>query len=258
MCGIHFTLNKGHGFRYPSKKALENLRDRGPDALCTIEESSGHGGINSSSSDNLKVFMVFTSSVLSLRGSEITVQPLIDEDSDSVLCWNGEAWSINDLEVEGNDAKAVHTKLQNAARDDSSFAAIVKCIGNIKGPYAFVYYDKLHENVWFGRDCLGRRSLLYNFDRDGTFRLSSVGEGSLEEGWAEVEADGIYCLNLKGYEFEPVTNGEDEDLSNKSILGGSVITHVPYQLDIGEDSNQGVAMVNISKPRNKGRSSYFI
>ncbi|KAL9045225.1 MAG: hypothetical protein Q9214_001702 [Letrouitia sp. 1 TL-2023] len=67
---------------------------------------------------------------------------------------------------------------------------------SIAGPYAFVFYDANHQNLYYGRDVLGRRSLLHKEDPDGTFHMSSICDASISDGWTEVEANGFYVLNL--------------------------------------------------------------
>lgn len=67
---------------------------------------------------------------------------------------------------------------------------------SIAGPYALVYFDATAGRVWFGRDVLGRRSLLYKRYGKGWeagFMVASVGDG---DGWEEVEADGLRFLDL--------------------------------------------------------------
>lgn len=73
---------------------------------------------------------------------------------------------------------------------------------NIEGPFAFVYYRASTKKIWFARDCLGRRSLLWYKSKNGPFMLSSVGKANDTENengiWEEVPANGIYCIDLNG------------------------------------------------------------
>lgn len=66
----------------------------------------------------------------------------------------------------------------------------------MRGPYAFVFYDAPNKRVYYGRDCLGRRSLLRKDAVDGTIVLSSVCNNASGEAWAEVDADGIHVVDL--------------------------------------------------------------
>jgi asparagine synthetase B (glutamine-hydrolysing) len=79
--------------------------------------------------------------------------------------------------------------------------AVLEVLRGIEGPFAFVYYDAGAGRVFFGRDRLGRRSLLMAPTEGGGLALCSVA-GQTEEGWEEVEADGVYVVTL-GVEATP-------------------------------------------------------
>jgi hypothetical protein len=78
---------------------------------------------------------------------------------------------------------------------------LLNTLSNIKGPWAIIFYHAPSHTLYFGRDALGRRSLLYHFPSspktDSEFLLTSV--GSMEEAgfWNEVPTEGIYALPLK-------------------------------------------------------------
>jgi asparagine synthetase B (glutamine-hydrolysing) len=76
-------------------------------------------------------------------------------------------------------------------------------LSSIRGPYAFVFYDAVHRRVYYGRDCLGRRSLLRKTTQDNSLVLSSVCDNASGDTWAEVEADGIYVVDLDNEMSEP-------------------------------------------------------
>jgi len=108
---------------------------------------------------------------------------------------------------------------------------VARAIGSISGPFAFVFYDKPNGRVWFGRDCLGRRSLLRHqasVGRDGHdgILVASVTDGDRQKGWEEVEADGVYYIDLG--ESTPVLQLAD-------------IQRVPF-LQQGEASTDGIYM----------------
>ncbi|KAL8839407.1 MAG: hypothetical protein Q9170_001746 [Blastenia crenularia] len=73
---------------------------------------------------------------------------------------------------------------------------IIHSLSHISGPYAFIFYHAISGRIFYGRDLLGRRSLLKGEGKDGSFALSSVRYGSSAERWTEVEADGIYVIDL--------------------------------------------------------------
>ncbi len=190
MCGIYASVSRAGPTR-PSAELRQLLCQRGPDHL-------GESDVQTTSESGT-LYLSFTSTVLALRGGHIAVQPLVDSRTGSVLCWNGEAWKIGHEPVEGNDGEAVlgsltaHTSSLSAS---DSVDAVLQTIQSISGPFAFVYFDKVHELLYFGRDCLGRRSLLFNVEGTcQTVQFASIA-GTTGGLWREVEADGIYVLAI--------------------------------------------------------------
>ena len=208
MCGIFFSLSR-NGHIAPDKDTATLLRNRGPD-------HTGLHQINVSQGDGSQVHTTFLSTVLSLRGTAVTAQPLVDEATKSVLCWNGEAWSVSGDAVDGNDSKIVFDLLLKASSTraaSESKDAITQLLSNIRGPYAIVFYDAVNKHIYYGRDCLGRRSLLRKATSDGSLVLSSVCDNATGEAWAEVEADGIYFVDLN---------------TAQTAKGSFSITHIPH------------------------------
>lgn len=193
MCGIFFSLSR-HGYIAPGDKTSKLLRHRGPD------RTGLHQLVALQQEDVGQVHATFLSTVLSLRGTEVVSQPLVDDNTGSVLCWNGEAWSIHGETVAGNDSEVVFDLLLKACTSTSSssdaMSAVVRILSNIRGPYAIVFYDAVNRRIVYGRDCLGRRSLLKKSTADDTIVLSSVCDNDTGETWAEIEADGIYVVDL--------------------------------------------------------------
>lgn len=197
MCGIHFSITKD-GFPIP-KPNIELLSKRGPDSLKTLHETIT---LPPSIKDNeyQKYHVKITSSVLSLRGATLTEQPIRDEARKLYLCWNGEAWKFKDQPIDGNDGLRLFENLVEASATVSALTekAVINVLANVNGPFAFVFADLQAGKVFFGRDCLGRRSLLSrnSIDQDGSFVISSISDGDISHDWLEVEADGFYILDL--------------------------------------------------------------
>ncbi|KAL8940990.1 MAG: hypothetical protein Q9216_002509 [Gyalolechia sp. 2 TL-2023] len=193
MCGIYFSYS-GESVLEPSGDLIERLRRRGPDHFnrVTVKHSSG--------------FLEFSASVLSLRGVEVTRQPLQDPSSNSIFCWNGEAWKVRNIPIEKNDAEAIFQTLFQAGGSDNIATAlqeerdiedaVVQTLSHVSGPFAFIFYHAQSGKIFYGRDFLGRRSLLRRAGQDGSITLSSVCDGPSSETWTEVEADGIYVIHL--------------------------------------------------------------
>lgn len=220
MCGIFFSLSRT-GHVIPDTNTQRLLRNRGPDSTGqhqTIIESSAKGA-------STRLHATFLSTVLALRGNDIVEQPLRDDTTGSVLCWNGEAWSFAGQAIDGNDSKLVFTKLLDACTGtrEASMRRVIELLSVVRGPYALVFYDASHKRIYYGRDCLGRRSLLQNSTPDGTLVLSSVCDNASGESWAEVEADGIYVVDL-----------ELADPTSKSLS----VTRVPHRRSDQEEDSE--------------------
>ena len=80
-------------------------------------------------------------------------------------------------------------------------------VQSIRGPFAIIYFDAQQQLLWFCRDVLGRRSLLWNH-ADGaesfpsSLYLTSVWSTAAAEGssgeqmFYEVPAGNVYCLDI--------------------------------------------------------------
>lgn len=191
MCGIFCQASRST--EKPSDVLQTALQARGPDAF-------GELTIRLEQHD---LQLQFVSTVLALRGRGIVKQPLHDSRSGSVFCWNGEAWKIEGRSVEDNDTQAVFQHILETTRpfegkndQQGIIDAVATVLSCVRGPYAFVFFHAKTQLLFYGRDCLGRRSLVQNQQTD-SFTLCSIGE-SARTGivWSEVEADGVYIIDL--------------------------------------------------------------
>ncbi|SZF04780.1 unnamed protein product [Blumeria hordei] len=201
MCGIYVSIAESEYIK-PGKELEKLLRNRGTDY-------SGFKEVQIEANNGKSYNLCFTSTVLALRGNDINRQPFFDTSSGSVLCWNGEAWKIGQKCVTGNDGKALFALLLSASSTESSSkasAAVREVISSISGPFAYVFFDKLHQQLYFGRDRIGRRSLLRSefVDRD-LLLLSSVADPTIRP-WEEIDASGIYQLSFVEHVVSPVTS----------------------------------------------------
>ncbi|PIB02677.1 Asparagine synthetase domain-containing protein [Cercospora beticola] len=240
MCGIFCSVAR-HGHALPSPAMKTRLTARGPDAsntvLAEVEESSGE----------TRTYLTLFSTVLSLRGNVTTDQPLRTAECQAVLCWNGEAWKIRGQPPLGNDTAAVHQLLSEGLAEVRDFGAgtaeairaslraIARSLARVAGPYAFVFFNEKSSRLFFGRDFLGRRSLLWKIDQRGELLLSSVGDSSMHGAWAEVEADGVYCVDLA------LRSASQQDFAGCQTWGDLPIFKVPYNFaDSLQDDNDSV------------------
>ncbi|WBW72072.1 asparagine synthase [Schizosaccharomyces osmophilus] len=185
MCGILFALSPG-GIEGLSASYVPCLRERicarGPDAFGKFQHKIAGWNLE------------YECSVLHLRGpcDNPTIQPHVDDDG-NVLCWNGEIWQMggetgfDSLECcNENDGSKLFRILKENDHD------VERVLRMIQGPFAFVYYQKSTNTLWFGRDRLGRRSLLYHQEQE-RFVLASVSHG---KDFQEVPP-GFYAFTLQ-------------------------------------------------------------
>lgn len=192
MCGILVTLSKGTP-QPPSQHATALLKARGPDSFRSISGPFLRG--SGDEEPDQKYVLMCCSSVLALRGEHIEQQPLVDEATGSTLCWNGEAWKLNGSLISGNDSIQLFHALLNAASSSSPTSAIVETLTSITGPFAFVFYDALSSTLFYGRDRLGRRSLILQQRDASHMSLCSIACDT-EPQPTEVDTGSIHALNV--------------------------------------------------------------
>lgn len=192
MCGIHAVISTA-AIPSPSLELRNLLSNRGPDHF-----GQAHRELPFGNGDSV-IHLSFTSTVLALRGDHIARQPLESLATGSILCWNGEAWRVNGQSISSrNDGELILSKLGiiDASSDELRESHILSVLRSIDGPFAFLFYDAYLKRLYFGRDRLGRRSLLINQAEDGdSISFSSIADMPPAD-WKEVEADGVYSLNL--------------------------------------------------------------
>ncbi|CDS05555.1 hypothetical protein LRAMOSA08083 [Lichtheimia ramosa] len=196
MCGILFSLtSRDSPIDSTVWQSLIDLNTkRGPDSQTTREAHVGQD-------QNLVAH--FFSSVLHLRGKSNVVQPLASKSTGDILCWNGEVFDGLPMSTEENDTQVLFGQLEEA--DD-----ILKVISRVEGPFAFVFWQQRTNTIWFGRDCLGRRSLLWRRTASSLLICSTAQRWDSEQErslWEEIPANGIYGIHLDGSSGkEPVFN----------------------------------------------------
>lgn len=212
MCGIFFSLSAS-GAVLPNEETCCLLRKRGPDNYHVHNVEQKIANTRSSNEEPIAVQLTFVSTVLSMRGGCLVPQPLVDLTTQSVLCYNGDAWKISGEPIQGNDAELIfklllqavnhHSKTTSSA--DSGTTAVqgvLDVISSISGPFAFVFYDAINSKLFFTRDSLGRRSLLQGVDESGAFKLCSLCDGTSSTHFSEVETDGVYMIDFEHAIFQ--------------------------------------------------------
>ena len=204
MCGIFFSLSAS-GSVLPNEETCCLLRKRGPDSF---QVQQVQRGINTDQTRSVPTFLTFVSTVLSMRGDQVVAQPLVDTTTESVLCWNGDAWKVAGEPIRGNDTQLIFNLLLQAAKpsynsgspttldNGSAVQKVVDVISSISGPFSFIFYDAVNAKLYFSRDCLGRRSLLQGLDETGAFKICSLCDGSSSTHFDEVGTAGVHMIDF--------------------------------------------------------------
>ncbi|KIV99213.1 uncharacterized protein PV09_09077 [Verruconis gallopava] len=195
MCGIYCEIRAQEPIT-PSHEMELLLRQRGPDHYGCIHESL----IDPNETAPGLIRMTFAASVLGLRHDEDdkpVLQPLELSGDLGWLCWNGEAWKYDGKRIAGSDTRFIAERLSEVSGVAQDLhKKTIQILSKIRGPFAFVYFSRPNSRLYFGRDYVGRRSLLWSRDQNGSLFLSSVAMKTISAHWEEVEADGIYSLEI--------------------------------------------------------------
>ena len=132
----------------------------------TIERILGRRGPDNCSTLCIDRELNATGCVLHIQGGYVCSQPLSD-DHGNVLLWNGEVFgglqynskTQSDTEIIFNGLNGLFSPPNNAFERSAS-ALVSEYLSHICGPYAFIYYNRKLNMLFYGRDPFGRRSLL--------------------------------------------------------------------------------------------------
>ncbi|KAF3990184.1 hypothetical protein FT663_02195 [Candidozyma haemuli var. vulneris] len=140
---------------------LVDIMARGPDYASLVEEKRDGWSLRA------------LSSVLSLR-QPFTKQP--SGDDRYIFQFNGELYNEDCLD--GNDVKFAWEKLSSGLQ--GGIDELAKALGGLLGEFAFVLTDKVKKKVYFGKDHVGKRSLLFS-TTDGLAVASVFSHGPTED-----------------------------------------------------------------------------
>lgn len=200
------------------RRLFQPLHRRGPDAR-------GHLLLRSPATSEVQGAM--WASVLHMRGLALCQQPIQDE-LGNALIWNGEVYGGNlSIADEQSDSQLVFQRLsaqlahgtpephgatiegeekQGSCVHRDSFTvtrdAIARTLGGLQGEFAFVFWEAAGRRLWFGRDRLGRRSLLIK-KQGGCADSDDAGQ----DGWGKWVA---LCSSL-GHVPEPCSGVRQQD-----------------------------------------------
>lgn len=182
--------------------------------------------INTGGEEVLHLF----SSVLSLR-PPLTEQPIHHKNSNDVLQFNGELY--ND-DIVGNDTSYFYEKIIAAK---SNGKGVISVIQELRGEYAFTYYDHETRKLWYGRDNVGRRSLMVSQDHEsGEILITSAVGSNIQKDeiqFNEVPGGLIFSIEINTLKHESFAWGY-QDSDNLKFPYGNVDSH--YNLERSTES----------------------
>ncbi|KAG0289524.1 hypothetical protein BGZ96_006954 [Linnemannia gamsii] len=267
MCGILFSIQDRNvepteSFAHTWSTLQELNSRRGPSA-----QNSHNVALNHPSTDNLdpaswsnNIDMTFYGAVLHLRGDNVTRQPHVSSKG-NVLLWNGEIFDgiavdhhENDGRVLMDQLEAISTRCHGTHEDHRQ--EFLNLMAKIEGPYAFVYFHAQSQSVYFGRDCLGRRSLLWHksVQEDSTIglplMLTSTGYSAFRNELLQLEevpADGIYSLSLAFHSLKVITrhpwvpaSSSGSDHGTMTLPFGRVNSTIPQDSELSAPFADGL------------------
>jgi len=186
MCGIYFSCGVASSDEFADfeKECFCMLKRRGPDVDNFVVEGNAR----------------FFSTVLWLQGSRAFPQPVNEENF--AFLWNGDVYQYENESLPTNMSDTEF--LVDQIRKMEDLEDILSVIQKIDGPWAFVLWDKLKNQLWFGRDFFGRQSLLLSSSDSSVIVCSCAPLEFSAFRFVEIPAAGIFQLDLD----EPLTHGK--------------------------------------------------
>lgn len=202
MCGIFLSFRRANNTIKPEVyEEIQSAINRRGDEGCIGKHCC------SIQSRGEKLFLEFYASVLNLRSNEKSTQPLVDENG-NVLLFNGEIFEFVDsgdrIQIEGctSDTQFLFEKLTKVSSSDE----VLSVFSRLRGPFSFIYYSQTFQRIWFGKDFVGRRSLILMRSPDAEeLVISSTAPSSISSSMyniTEVTADGIKWIDIQSPDFE--------------------------------------------------------
>ncbi|KAL0302316.1 UNVERIFIED_CONTAM: Asparagine synthetase domain-containing protein 1 [Sesamum angustifolium] len=225
----------------------EALKRRGPDSLgaknvylysevdderkdCIVQSFvQKEGAVGNGCGSELLGELGFVGATLQLRGVTPVVQPLTDAFG-NVLVYNGEIFGGINFSSDSNDTEVLmqslgqccscisHEDSRSSCHFGGSQKSVPEFLSTIRGPWALIYWQDSSKTLWFGRDALGRRSLLVHWPtcHDSRLLLSSVSplyssqqqydindeKGKVEVDFWEELSCGVYSISMSPSEMD--------------------------------------------------------
>ncbi|XP_049952784.1 asparagine synthetase domain-containing protein 1 isoform X1 [Schistocerca serialis cubense] len=193
MCGIYFAVYRGNDVYQCQRSNCDHnqcdgsiyevhvkdqLESRGPDTTSVVQNYDMDG------------WAVFSAaSVLWMQGKHPTPQPLVDS-AGNILLWNGDIF-YGSLAPDDSTSDTLSV-VENLSKCHNN-EMIIQTISKFRGPFSFVYLNPTTRQLWFGRDVLGRHSLL-SHSSNNSLVITSVSTRELD--CQEVPAVGVFLAEM--------------------------------------------------------------
>lgn len=179
---------------------------------------------------NIQLF----SSILSLR-QPFNKQPTGTDDF--ILQFNGELYNEECLNTNDTDF-IIHLLSKNLNACNTRKLAVLKTIAELNGEFAFVLTDKIESKVYFGKDYIGKRALLYSMV-DSRLIISSLPPADhSRQNYIECKSSQLYQLDMTSFkldtvEYESIWSefGSDQRISFDPLAYNSSIANVSSKIE---------------------------
>ncbi|KAL1456186.1 hypothetical protein WDU94_000933 [Cyamophila willieti] len=190
MCGIFCLLYSSNSDESKAQSIIDTcsspIQRRGPDSFkqLTISEDCAT--------------CTFLASVRWTQGANMSVQPLEDSEG-NVLLWNGDVYSMTS---EDNSLSKEPSSESDSAQVFCRFSkfGVLKTLKHIQGPYSFIFLNRKTKQLWFGKDPIGRHSLLMKCTSTSLL-VTSVAHKSISN-IEEIPSTHIYSLDITCADFQ--------------------------------------------------------
>lgn len=168
MCGINLVLNFSEGGEEAIQEMMAATRHRGPDQSAWLHVSSG-------------IFLAANRLKIHELG-EAGNQPVVNEDGEGILVWNGALYNCQELKNELLEGGVVFKSRSDAEVLIHWLRTFgEKGVGRLQGMFALIFVDKKKHKMIIARDLFGKKPLYY-YHKDNQWLFSSEARGITASG----------------------------------------------------------------------------
>lgn len=187
MCGIAGFIGESKNAKKLLKQMTDRIAHRGPDAEGFFVE------------DNVALGQRRLS-IIDIEGGR---QPMISNDENLVVVFNGEIYNYQELKSELTDYK-----FQTNCDTEVLLAGYEKWGSDLpkylRGMFAFALYDKKNKTLFCARDNFGIKPFYY-YEKDGTFLFASEIKAFLDHPKFEKKLNESILSSYLSFSFTPTT-----------------------------------------------------